>query len=291
MGVWRNGEICVDDVKIVMHGDINVHAQVAVVTKAKLDEITVKGDCKCEDVLPELVELVIVVDGSDSYNDLKIERNSNGRSEGVHFGITNKVINEIVTESSTESVVSVVQFSGLNKAYEPDSNGKIDGVNDNNLVMYRIEVNPTYLDSNSSRQVVKNMDQLDGNGQLFLCLQDLSMKRGKFLKSLERASEGVGARKRKKVLLLFTDGAWDMGKPCLKDYKTGRDTTRESVVEHVHETFDEVYPCIVRNENDRKRDVTFIESMAGKNGRVIDLYADKWNSTSVVTTVMKAIGI
>ena len=205
----------------------------AVVTKAKLDEITVKGDCKCEDVLPELVELVIVVDGSDSYNDLVKERR-----EATQFQATNKAIKEIVTKSSTECVVSVVQFSGLNKAYEPDSNGKIDGVNDNNLVMYRIEVNPTYLDSNSSRQVVKNMDQLDGNGQLFLCLQDLSMKRGKFLKSLERASEGVGARKRKKVLLLFTDGAWDMGKPCLKDYKTGRDTTRESVVEHVHEVRD-----------------------------------------------------
>ena len=28
---------------------IALHAQVAVVTKAKLDEVSVKGDCKCEE--------------------------------------------------------------------------------------------------------------------------------------------------------------------------------------------------------------------------------------------------
>ena len=27
---------------------INLHAQVAVVTKAKLDAVSVKGDCKCD---------------------------------------------------------------------------------------------------------------------------------------------------------------------------------------------------------------------------------------------------
>ncbi|CBY21038.1 unnamed protein product [Oikopleura dioica] len=41
-------EICVASPEVVMHGDINLHAQVAVVTKAKLDAISIKGDCKCD---------------------------------------------------------------------------------------------------------------------------------------------------------------------------------------------------------------------------------------------------
>jgi len=41
-------KICVQSPEVVMNGDINLHAQVAVVTKAKLDAISVKGDCKCD---------------------------------------------------------------------------------------------------------------------------------------------------------------------------------------------------------------------------------------------------
>ena len=54
-----------------MTGDINIHAQVAIVTKAKLDAISVRGDCKCDDapapVIP-VTDYVIVIDGSDSFN-------------------------------------------------------------------------------------------------------------------------------------------------------------------------------------------------------------------------------
>jgi len=41
-------KICVRSPEVVMTGDINLHAQVAVVTKAKLDAVSVKGDCKCD---------------------------------------------------------------------------------------------------------------------------------------------------------------------------------------------------------------------------------------------------
>jgi hypothetical protein len=43
------GKICIDSPEVVMSGDIALHAQVAVVTKAKLDSISVKGACKCPD--------------------------------------------------------------------------------------------------------------------------------------------------------------------------------------------------------------------------------------------------
>merc|ERR1711924_332036 len=43
----KMAKICVQSPEVVMTGDINLHAQVAVVTKAKLDAVSVKGDCKC----------------------------------------------------------------------------------------------------------------------------------------------------------------------------------------------------------------------------------------------------
>ena len=64
-------KICVQSPEVVMSGDINIHAQVAIVTKAKLDAISVRGDCKCDDapapVIP-VTDYVIVIDGSDSFN-------------------------------------------------------------------------------------------------------------------------------------------------------------------------------------------------------------------------------
>ena len=40
----------------------------SIVTKAKLDEITVAGECQCEEKVKPIVEVVVLVDGSDSYN-------------------------------------------------------------------------------------------------------------------------------------------------------------------------------------------------------------------------------
>ena len=39
-------------------------------TAAKVDSITVANNCKCDDKVKPLVEMVILVDGSDSYNDI-----------------------------------------------------------------------------------------------------------------------------------------------------------------------------------------------------------------------------
>ena len=51
-----------------MSGDINIHAKVEIVTKAKLDEISVRGNCVCDDAPPVITDYVIVIDGSDSFN-------------------------------------------------------------------------------------------------------------------------------------------------------------------------------------------------------------------------------
>ena len=61
-------KICVQSPEVVMSGDINIHAQVAIVTKAKLDAISVQGNCECGDAPPVITDYVIVIDGSDSFN-------------------------------------------------------------------------------------------------------------------------------------------------------------------------------------------------------------------------------
>ena len=53
---------------------INITAKVAIVTKAKLDAISVNGSCSCDDLPPPpqptlpVVDVMCVVDGSDSFN-------------------------------------------------------------------------------------------------------------------------------------------------------------------------------------------------------------------------------
>ena len=59
-------QICVQSPEVVMVGDINLRAQVGVVTKAKLDSVGIKGNCLCPE--PVITDYVIVIDGSDSFN-------------------------------------------------------------------------------------------------------------------------------------------------------------------------------------------------------------------------------
>ena len=59
-----------------------------VTTKAKLDEITVAGSCECADVPPPIIDVVVLVDGSDSYNNKGIE---NYRI--ASFGQTSHLVN------------------------------------------------------------------------------------------------------------------------------------------------------------------------------------------------------
>ena len=63
-------KICVKAPEIVMSGDINISAAMTVVTKAKLESVTIGGGCDCGDVPSDehITDYVILIDGSDSYN-------------------------------------------------------------------------------------------------------------------------------------------------------------------------------------------------------------------------------
>ena len=69
-------KICVAAPEIVMSGDITISASMSVMTKAKLDSVTIAGECACDGAPPPtpepepvlVTDYVIVIDGSDSYN-------------------------------------------------------------------------------------------------------------------------------------------------------------------------------------------------------------------------------
>merc|ERR1712176_1047074 len=65
--LFKMVKICVQSPEVAMPGEINIHAQVSVVTKAKLDSVAVQGACQCDDV-KKITDYVILIDGSDSYN-------------------------------------------------------------------------------------------------------------------------------------------------------------------------------------------------------------------------------
>ena len=69
-------KICVKAPEIVMSGDININSGMTVVTKAKLDSVTVGGDCDCGDVPTpsHITDYVILIDGSDSFNNKVVYR-------------------------------------------------------------------------------------------------------------------------------------------------------------------------------------------------------------------------
>jgi len=78
---------------------------------------------------------------------------------------------------------------------------------------------------------MKNIDTLDGNGQLFLALQDLSMP--DFLSKLDSVQDLKKNQDRKRVIVVFTDEEWD-----IKQLKNGFEdgiTDRDTVIAHVHE--------------------------------------------------------
>jgi len=276
-------KICVQSPEVVSQGQIDIHAVVSVVTKAKLDEISVKGNCECGE--KPLVELVIVIDGSDSYNNKVFGRG------GSSFEKTQQWVCDLVDDIKDADRVSVavVQFSGnaqLTKAYKPGDLGKtsVRGLNH-----FQIEVPSTKLAKASEiKRKVMAAEGLDGNGQLFMCLQDMSMNQ--FLKDLSVHSLAKN-QDRKRAIIVVTDEEWDID--GLKNGFGSGETTRDEVCRHLHEAYDTVFTCILRRDRLEKINEDFIKNKLTKNSAVNEMYTDDWDRTSVAArkNIVNDLGI
>ena len=108
-------------------------------------------------------------------------------------------------EKANNTTVTLVQFSGfkqLEKTYTPGSDGNAG----NGLNHYNIEIAPTGLNNVQSlcdRAV--SYEALDGNGQLYLCLQDVCMSGFQ-----RRISNASSSKNRRTCLIVVSDEEWDV---------------------------------------------------------------------------------
>lgn len=109
-------------------------------------------------------------------------------------------------EKAEHTTFTLIQFSGykkLEKDYIPGSDGNAG----NGLKHWQVEIAPTRLEGETgelSRQAC-SFDGLDGNGQLFLCLQDISMASFQ-----ARLAEAHCSQYRRTCLIVVSDEEWDI---------------------------------------------------------------------------------
>lgn len=232
--------ICIKAPEIVMSGDITINTGMAVTSKAKLESVTVGGDCACGDTPPPPpreptpppvvtehtnIEIVFLVDGSDSFDRTKVV-DKLGEQGGIKTMETQfnssmrwcgRMIEDKIVPGSEDSVVaSVVQFSGikqLENSYQENNNGwAIDS--SHNLKHYNVELEPQQVRGQSGLpEKLAGANALDGNSQLFLALRDMS--NDQFVQKLDNATNAPNIQnvvwKKKRVLVVITDDEWDVG--------------------------------------------------------------------------------
>merc|ERR1711970_127578 len=278
-------KICVNSPEVAMHGEINIHAQVAIVTKAKLDAISVGGECHCgpaprpvtppKPVLTD-VDIVFLVDGSDSFDGTKIQGAGAGQG-GVKEGRTqfteamawcgDFISSELGPNWVGKASATVVQFSGikaLESSYEPDNDGSAFADKSNpELMHYRVEHGPAAISADNVGDDVgkklRDVDALDGNSQIFLALQDMSSE--KFRERLE-AVLPTSDNKRKRVLVTITDEEWDIKNLKASEGSVNKSVSDESdldlsggrvnrrgrtaITNMAHDVYDDMFAIIVR---------------------------------------------
>lgn len=329
--------ICVKAPEIVMSGDVAITAGVSVSTKAKLESVSVKGDCECGDAPPPPrprtptpppppvdpdttyytdLEIVFLVDGSDSFDRTKIEGATElGGTKGgrTQFSECMAWCGDFITEElkswAGQAVTTVVQFSGIKKlesSYEPDNDGSAFVDESVHLKHYQVEYGPIKLtNSEVNKQIGKDLaavDPLDGNSQLFLAMQDMSspvfFQRLDKLWSNRPADDEWTKRTKKRIMVIITDEEWDVsdlaaGKSLNESitstgsldesFETGRISrmSRASVPLLAGLKYSEMFAVIVRpSEKDSMEDLNeefVVKSLCkGKPEHSCKVYADNF---------------
>lgn len=246
----------------------------AVATKARLDSIAVKGDCDgCEAPAPG-VDIIVIVDGSDSYNS-KAEV-AGSITEGGAYGGTIKALQKYFFSQVPDALpgtnnTALIQFSGnkqLEGSYKPGSDGQTSTPA---IQHWKWEMEPTELtnDNHKSKTAgLEDSDTLDGNGQLYLCLQDLTLPN-----CLDK--QGMFKSSNKKVIVVITDEEWDIKK--LQD-PSGKKTTSDAVIERVHKAGYFPYAVIVRPNADNDLNEDTIKKLTGAEERYFKVYTNNFEN-------------
>lgn len=273
-------ETCVDQKLVRTDQYINFDAKVKVRTNVRLLEIEIEADCVCsyrekivkEEIIvpkkavylvgsqpkpkPKLapkpkpmkpLHLVFLVDTSDSFN--KLDMSSTAGATILQNFVGNFLKNGKYAERGVPTSVTIIQFSGIGSdaRYQPGTQGLVKNTP---LRHYKIELGPIDISKLSEKNlkekfdVLKNVESIDGNGQLYLALQDLSLEN--FHKTLENVCPGES----EKALIVVTDEEWDF-----KDLKLHSEISEEQnltpdqrktmIIEFAKKQFSQIHMCVI----------------------------------------------
>merc|ERR1712156_299603 len=249
-----------------MSGDIAIKAQLSVSTKAKLDEVKIGGSCDCgkKTVTKIVKDYVLVLDSSDSFGDSISGGNAFKKSENFAFDFTDAMF-----KKSPESSYAIVNFAGVpgKEEYKAGSGGLCSHSAQTGMVHYRVEVEPGSPPS-KGRVPISPMEPLDGNGQLWLCLQD--MAQGKFLSQFGRKDTVVeGPTEIVKTvyeteMIIVTDDDWDLKGDRLLTAQ-GKPATTDSITALLHANYSRISMIIVREKDSNYNDDKINALCKGRN--------------------------
>ena len=248
---------------------MNVLSSLSIVTKAQLDSISVRGDCGGCDVVEEVpgTDIIILVDGSDSYNNkAKVSGSITEGSayQGTLECIARDFIPGLAAKENTN--LGVIQFSGvkqLESSYQPGSGGDT-GVN--GLAHWKWVIKPT--DRIAVPSGFTEDDTLDGNGQIWLCLQDCALP-GIMSRS------GIFKSGNKKMIVAISDEEWDIRK---LNNANGQRTNAAAVQKLVHNAGYEVHSITVRPNRAKDLNEDTILGLVQKSTRYHKVYTDAFET-------------
>jgi len=250
--------LCVDNSTIESVQLLTLRSRVKVTTLTHLDDLVIEDDCDCQQLTPlprnvKPMHLVFLIDGSDGYNEKT--RNRDGYTEANAFALTMKWVYNFINSSNfvnrnQRTFVSIIQFSGCAQdieTYIPGSMGVARPESAANptatyhwMFMEDSFVKPskTFFDAN------KKVESLDGNGSLYLALQDVSLREGQFIQAMDKKmaefcdiSKGI-----ERTMVICTDEEWDIKN--LQCAHTGQQAEPMDIINMANETYDRIYAVI-----------------------------------------------
>jgi len=275
--------ICVDNSLTESVQFYTVKSRFQVTTLTCLDHLQIRDACECaqKTCVARPRHLVFLLDSSDSFN-----REIGGKDGKSWFEKTKDFLVDFIESANFDSrtvptLISVYQFSGdknFVKFYRPGDGGVAKDSSGNPVKDHRghytcvldaVQITGTTFKTRQEFiQKIKKVESLDGNGNLGLALQDMSLASffEKSSKKLGAAPAGVQATEWQveNILVVLTDTQWDI-KGLFNE--TGGQATEDSILQSATRSYSRIYAAsVVVNKqaitSDMKTDRFFLNKLA-----------------------------
>lgn len=247
---------------------------------------------KPEGPLP-VIDIICLIDGSDSFN-IKVDGGNTSRTDKNNANSFPETLDRLQKYlfpqlqrvlGSSRLTYSIVQFSGVKQLegkYKPGNDGDCGSAG---LKHWNLEYGPSTELPPSS---IKDIISLDGNGQFYLCLQDLAL--GNLSVKAEKARSTMKGESRRKVVIAIMDEEWDCNK--LQDVN-GNSTNPEAVCDLAHKNGLDIFSIILRPNYLKNMNEDFIENKLCRDAkRYLKVYSENFDKDmeKAMDSVISQIG-